>query len=151
LHGCNLITTLCPVILIIVDYSNFTGTFTTYSSATLFYNGTEAQFKQIFADFLAIPAVATNLGPLSYNQVTKVLTSSESPGAGLPATKVVWIFLLLYVHCDTLIDTLYYHSRMWYVKPVFFLALLRPAVAHIISLTTIQVRWLRTLPGSRFI
>ncbi|KAF9516756.1 hypothetical protein BS47DRAFT_1360003 [Hydnum rufescens UP504] len=62
-------------------YSNFSGTFTTTSPVTLFYNGTEAQFKQVFADFLAIPAVATNIGPLSYNQVTKVLASSRSPQA----------------------------------------------------------------------
>ncbi|KAF9512461.1 hypothetical protein BS47DRAFT_1363136 [Hydnum rufescens UP504] len=61
------------------SYSNISGTFTTTSSVTLFYNGTEAQFKQVFADFLAIPAVATNLGPLSYNQMTKVLASSHSP------------------------------------------------------------------------
>jgi hypothetical protein len=79
LHGRNLITTLCPVILI---YSNFSGPVTTASSATLFYNGTEAQFKQVFADVSAIPAVATNSGALSYYQVTKVLTSSEAPGVG---------------------------------------------------------------------
>ncbi|KAF9506679.1 hypothetical protein BS47DRAFT_1367192 [Hydnum rufescens UP504] len=66
------------VIVATVAYSNISGTFTRTSFATLFYNGTEAQFKQVFADFLAIPAVATNLGPLSYNEVTKVLTSSQS-------------------------------------------------------------------------
>jgi len=76
------------MILTSVAYSNFSGTFTTASSATLFYNGTEAQFKKVFADFLAIPAVATNLGPLSYNQVTKVLTSTQAPGVGPRATNV---------------------------------------------------------------
>ncbi|KAF9513326.1 hypothetical protein BS47DRAFT_1393421 [Hydnum rufescens UP504] len=70
------------------SYSNFSGTFITTSSVTLFYNGTEAQFKQVFADFLAIPAVATNLGPLSYNQMTKVLISSQSPQVGPRATNV---------------------------------------------------------------
>jgi hypothetical protein len=65
---------------VILIYLNFSGTVTTASSAMLFYNGTEAQFKQVFTNFLAIPAVATNPGPLSYYQVTKVLTSSEAPG-----------------------------------------------------------------------
>ncbi|KAF9506684.1 hypothetical protein BS47DRAFT_1399293 [Hydnum rufescens UP504] len=76
------------VILTTVAYLNVSGTFTTAAAATLFYNGTEAQFKQVFADFLAIPAVATNLGPLSYNEVTKVLTPSQSPGIGPRATNV---------------------------------------------------------------
>ncbi|KAF9519061.1 hypothetical protein BS47DRAFT_1337625 [Hydnum rufescens UP504] len=76
------------VIATTVTYSNVSGTFTTAASVTLFYNGTEAQFKQVFADFLAIPAVATNLGPLSYNEVMKVLTPSQAPGIGPRATNV---------------------------------------------------------------
>jgi len=46
-----------------IAYSSFSGTFMTVSFATLFYNGTEAQFNKVFRDFSAIPAVATNLGP----------------------------------------------------------------------------------------
>ncbi|KAF9509516.1 hypothetical protein BS47DRAFT_1349197 [Hydnum rufescens UP504] len=71
-----------------VRYLNVSGTFTAAAVATLFYNGTEAQFKQVFADFLAIPAVATNLGPLSFNDVTKVSSPSPAPGIGARATNV---------------------------------------------------------------
>ncbi|KAF9506678.1 hypothetical protein BS47DRAFT_1304981 [Hydnum rufescens UP504] len=78
--------TINVLIVTTVTYSNVSGTFTTAASVTLFYNGTEAQFKQVFADFLAIPAIATNLGPLSYNEVMKVLTPSQAPGIGPRAT-----------------------------------------------------------------
>ncbi|KAF9506677.1 hypothetical protein BS47DRAFT_1304963, partial [Hydnum rufescens UP504] len=86
LHEHYLITILCPVIATTVTYSNVSGTFTTVATVALFYNGTEAQFKQVFADFLAIPAVATNLGPLSYNEVTKVPSQAQAPGIGPRAT-----------------------------------------------------------------
>ncbi|KAF9506681.1 hypothetical protein BS47DRAFT_1367195 [Hydnum rufescens UP504] len=100
------------VIRTTVAYLNVSGTFTTAAAVALFYNGTEAQFKQVFANFLAIPAAATNLGPLSYNEVTKVPSQSQAPGIGPRATNVVWIFLLLYIRFRALIDALYCHSRM---------------------------------------
>lgn len=40
---------------------------------TLFYNGTKDEFEAVFNDFLALSATTTILGPLSYNDITKVL------------------------------------------------------------------------------
>jgi hypothetical protein len=68
-------------------YLNLTRIYTTVVSVVLFYNGTEAKFKEVFAEFLAIPAISTTLGPLSYNDVTKVLTSpSTTPPANTVRT-----------------------------------------------------------------
>lgn len=39
----------------------------------MFYNGTEAQFNTVFAEFLTIPSLSTSLGPLSYIDMTNIL------------------------------------------------------------------------------
>lgn len=69
------------VMLVSLAYLNLSGVYTTITVAELFYNGSEARFKEVFAEFLAIPAVATHLGPLSYNEMTK-LTQTQVTGPG---------------------------------------------------------------------
>jgi hypothetical protein len=59
----------------------------------MFYNGTEVKFKEVFAEFLSIPATSTTLGPLSYNDITKVLT----PSTNTPPQDTVRTYLLVYV------------------------------------------------------
>ena len=49
----------------------------TLSLITMFYNGTEAEFNTAFAEFLTIPAITKTLGPLSYNDITKVLPAGN--------------------------------------------------------------------------
>ncbi|KAF9513026.1 hypothetical protein BS47DRAFT_1344739 [Hydnum rufescens UP504] len=49
---------------------------------------TVVTYSNVFAEFLAIPAVATNLGPLSYNEVSKVPSRAQAPGIGPRATNV---------------------------------------------------------------
>ena len=65
------------------SYENDAGAFSTFGYATPFYNGTLAEFNKTFADFLAIPATTTSLGPLSYNDITKILLPDVAESEGV--------------------------------------------------------------------
>jgi len=85
------------VIMMVFVYANLTGVFSTSPYVTPFYNGTEAEFTKTFAEFLAIPATTTSLGPLSYNDITKVLPSSPATSEGVRS-----IHLTSFSHIDSL-------------------------------------------------
>ncbi len=85
------------VILMGFFYANLTGVFSTLPYITPFYNGTEAEFNKTFAEFLAIPATTTSLGPLSYNDITKVLPSDPATSKGVRT-----IHLTSFSHIDSL-------------------------------------------------
>lgn len=57
-------------------------------AATLFYNGTEAEFNTAFAGFLTDPTSIKTLGPLSYSDITKVLPpgSERTNGVSISAS-----------------------------------------------------------------
>ena len=83
------------VILTLFSYENLGGVFSLLPYATLFYNGTEAEFNNTFVEFLAIPASTTSLGPLSYNDITKVLPPDSETSEG-----VIFIHFTLFSHID---------------------------------------------------
>ncbi|KIM77618.1 hypothetical protein PILCRDRAFT_615179 [Piloderma croceum F 1598] len=70
------------VILMGFSYENVAGAISTLAYATPFYNGTWAEFNRTFAEFLAIPAITTTLGPLSYNDITKILPPDAAESEG---------------------------------------------------------------------
>jgi hypothetical protein len=71
------------VILMGFSYVNLTGVFSTLPFITPFYNGTEAKFNKTFVEFLAIPATTISIGPLSYNDITKVLPPDPATSEGV--------------------------------------------------------------------
>jgi hypothetical protein len=58
-------------------WATLEGVFVTIQSATLFYNGTVADFDRTFAKFLTIPDATMILGPLSYNDITHILPAGN--------------------------------------------------------------------------
>jgi hypothetical protein len=88
---------LFAVILVGFSYANFTGVFATLPFITPFYNGTEAEFNKTFVEFLAIFAITTSLGPLSYNDITKVLPSDPATSEGVRS-----VHLTSFSHIDSL-------------------------------------------------
>lgn len=61
------------------------GAIVPYYAATLFYNGTEAEFNTAFAGFMSDPTSVKTLGPLSYNDITKVLPPGSERTNGVSA------------------------------------------------------------------
>ena len=84
-------------VILILFYANLTGVFSTWSSITPFYNGTEAEFNKTFAEFLSIPATTTSLEPLSYNDITKVLPPYLAISEGVRS-----VHLISFSHIDSL-------------------------------------------------
>ena len=82
-----MILTRLAVALVIITFSPLDAPAS--SDAFLFYNGTEAEFNHAFADFLAIQSNGTTLGPLSYNDVTKVLPSGSERTNGVGSSAIM--------------------------------------------------------------
>jgi hypothetical protein len=79
----------CFAVILILFYANLTGVFSTWSSITPFYNGTEAEFNKTFSEFLAIPSTTTSLKPLSYNDITKVLPPYPAISEGVRSVHLI--------------------------------------------------------------
>ncbi|KAF7986393.1 hypothetical protein HWV62_35436 [Athelia sp. TMB] len=91
------------VILVAISQLNALGVPTTLTMANLFYNGTEAEFNTTFAEYLTIPALTTTIGPLSYNDITKVLPAgNERTNANLFGASALYprqgLFQAAYAH-----------------------------------------------------
>jgi hypothetical protein len=79
------------------SYENVAGVISTLAYATPFYNGTWAEFNRTFAEFLAIPSTNTTLGPLSYNDITKILPPDAAESEGVRSFRMAFILHLFIV------------------------------------------------------
>lgn len=74
---------IISVSLLALTNSYVAGTVAPICAAILFYNGTEAEFNTAFAGFLLDPTSVKALGPLSYNDITKVLPPGSARTNGV--------------------------------------------------------------------
>ena len=88
---------IISVSLLALTNSYVAGTVAPICAAILFYNGTEAEFNTAFAGFLLDPTSIKALGPLSYNDITKVLPPGSARTNGvsifsLGLRKLYWVY-----------------------------------------------------------